>query len=225
MFDGRATGQIDQMSLERKRAGLIMKSSISVVSSSEKPREIPLFKVFMADTVAAATARGLSSGYIGQGPRVEEFEGQLKSKLQADYMVTANSATSAEALAYHMLKRPSESFGHQDRSDGIRDVWPGLQPGDEALAAPLTCTATNWPILQNDLRLKWVDVDPETLNVDLTDLERKLTPKTKVISFVHWGGYPVDLDRVRAICQKAYDLFGFRPRVFEDCAHAFGSSY
>ena len=45
-----------------------------------------------------------------------------------------------------------------------------LQPGDEILTTPLTCTATNWPILANDFKIKWVDVDPRTLNMDLDDL-------------------------------------------------------
>ena len=192
----------------------------------QKPtRDIPLFKVFMADTAAAATERVLVSGYIGQGPRVEEFESELKQCIQSDHVVTVNSATSAEALAYHMFKKPSISQSHQGRIGGISDNWPGLNPGDEVLATPLTCTATNWPILQNGLRIKWVDIDPETLNVDLTDLERKISRTTKVISIVHWGGYPVDLDRLKSICQRAYNLYGFRPRIIEDCAHAFGATY
>ena len=59
----------------------------------------------------------------------------------------------------------------------------------------MTCTASNWPVLANGLKLKWVDIDPDTLNMDLDDLMRKITPKTKVIMLVHWGGYPNDLDR------------------------------
>lgn len=187
--------------------------------------EVPLFKVFMADSAAAATGRTLESGYIGQGPAVEAFEQRLRDRFGHDFLVTVNSATSAEHLAIHMLREPSVSTSRESRLRGAHDAWPGLQPGDEVLTTPLTCTATNWPILANGLRIKWVDVDEQTLNVDLDDLERKLTPRTKVIVFVHWGGYPVDLDRVRRICARAGELYGFTPRVIEDCAHAFGSTY
>lgn len=188
-------------------------------------KELGLFKVFMAPTAAAATSETLNSGYIGQGPAVEKFEHMLRDRFGYDYLVTVNSATSAEHLAIHMLRTPSESNSRQDRMNGATEKWPGCEPGDEVLTTPLTCTATNWPILANGLRIKWVDIDPETLNIDLDDLERKLTPKTKAIMFVHWGGYPVDLDRVKQICRRAKELYGFTPRVIEDCAHAFGSTY
>jgi dTDP-4-amino-4,6-dideoxygalactose transaminase len=80
-------------------------------------------------------------------------------------------------------------------------------------------------MLANDLRLKWVDVDPETCNISLDDLEAKITEKTKLVLFVHWGGYPVDLDRVAKILDRAEARIGFRPMVIEDCAHAYGTRY
>ena len=61
--------------------------------------------------------------------------------------------------------------------------------------------------------------------MDLDDLERKLSPKTKVILVVHWGGNPLDLDRLSNIQNKYLSLYGFRPAIIEDCAHSFGSSY
>lgn len=203
----------------------IRAQSLAAVSRALPEYQVPLFKVFMAASAGAATNHTLESGYIGQGPKVELFEQQLRERLGHDFLVTVNSATSAEHLAIHMLKRASTPKGRDERLKGRRDVWPGLEPGDEVLTTALTCTATNWPILANGLRIKWVDIDPETLNVDLEDLERKITPRTKVIMFVHWGGYPVDLERVRRICERAKDMFGFAPRVIEDCAHAFGSTY
>ena len=75
------------------------------------------------------------------------------------------------------------------------------------------------------MKLKWVDVDPKNLNIDLDDLARKITPSTKAIMLVHWGGYPVDLDRVAEIQNQAYRNFGFKPAIIEDCAHAFGSKF
>ena len=61
--------------------------------------------------------------------------------------------------------------------------------------------------------------------MDLDDLERKITPKTKVIMLVHWGGYPNDLNRIKQIQEKAYRMYGFTPAVIEDGAHSFGSKF
>jgi dTDP-4-amino-4,6-dideoxygalactose transaminase len=169
---------------------------------------IPLFKVFMADSAADEVAKVLNSGFIGEGPKALEFANNLKAWIGNYKVATTNSATSAEHLALRLIKQPYS-----------------INDGDEVLATPLTCTATNWPILANNLKIKWVDVDNKTLNMDLDDLERKITPTTKAIFLVHWGGYPVDLNRVKKITEKCQDLYGFKPVVIEDCAHAFGSKY
>jgi len=186
---------------------------------------IPLFKVFMTDEAASEASRVLKSGFIGQGPEVNKFEDILSEYFGTDNVVTTNSATSAEHLAIHMLKRPEKNVvAHHGVSFEDRN-WPGIVPGDEILTTPLTCTATNWPILTNGIDLKWVDVDPNTCNMDLDDLERKISPKTKAIMVVHWGGYPVDLDRLAEIQRKTQKIYGFKPAIIEDCAHAFGSYY
>ena len=186
--------------------------------------KIPLFKVFMAPTAADEVSKVLNSGYIGQGPKVDLFENQLKKYFNHDYVQTVNAGTSALHLALHLLKNPS---GFKEVYDGMAGIsrWPGLNPGDEVLATAMTCTASNWPILANGLKIKWVDIDPNTLNMDLDDLARKITPKTKVIMLVHWGGYPNDLDKIKQIQDKAQQLYGFRPAVIEDGAHSFGSKY
>ena len=171
-------------------------------------KNIELFKVFMSENVSSKIENVINSGFVGQGDRVEEFEKKLKDWNGNQYLCTTNSATSAEHLALHLLKKPYK-----------------LSDGDEVLCTPLTCTATNWPVLANNFKIKWVDVNPNNLNMDLDDLERKITQNTKVIYLVHWGGYPVDLDRVKEIQRKTKDLYGFEPIVIEDCAHAIGSSY
>lgn len=187
--------------------------------------KIPLFKVFMAPTAADEVAKVLNSGYIGQGPKVETFENNLKKYFNHDYVQTVNAGTSALHLALHLLKKPAKHSKIFHGVASVDSVWPGLEPGDEVLATAMTCTASNWPILANGLNIKWVDIDPTTLNIDLDDLERKITPKTKVIMLVHWGGYPNDLDRIKQIQDKAYYMYGFRPAVIEDGAHSFGSTY
>lgn len=173
---------------------------------------IQLFKVFMSENAGPEVTKILNSGYIGQGEKVEEFESKLRDYFNKDYIVTLNSGTSGLHLALNLLKNQSGK-------------WPGLNSEDEVLATSLTCTASNFPILANNLKIKWVDIDPETLNIDLDDLARKISPKTKVIMLVHWGGYPNDLDKIKEIQNKCYELYGFKPAVIEDGAHSFGSKY
>ena len=192
----------------------------------EKPKNpIPLFKVYMAPNASKDLEPILNSGYIGQGPKVEEFEKLLKEYFNTDHLVSVNNATSGEHLAFHLIKNPGKKYGSQQYPISWDSKWPGINPGDEVLATSLTCTATNFPILANGFNIKWVDVNPLNANIDLDDLKRKITPKTKAVIFVHWGGYPVDLDIVKEIQQESLDMYGFKPAVIEDCAHAFGSTY
>lgn len=187
--------------------------------------QIQLFKVFMADTAEKEVGKVLNSGFIGQGAKVEEFEKNLKEILDRDYLVTVNAGTSALHLALNLLKKPSNNHNIYEGVIHTDDYWPGMQEGDEVLATALTCTASNFPILANGLNIKWVDIDEKTLNMDLDDLERKITPRTKAIMLVHWAGYPNDLDRLKEIQNKAKNLYGFKPAIIEDCAHSFGSKY
>ena len=167
-------------------------------------KSIPLFKVSMSEDVALRVEETLTSGYVGQGPRVEEFESVLSDYLGNPYLNTVNSATSALYLAVHMLN---------------------LSDGDEVLTTPLTCTATNCAIVAAGAKLRWVDVDTETCNLCLKDLARKLSPRTKAIMAVHWGGYPCDLTGLRDVQLRCQDLYGFEPTIIEDCAHAWGATY
>jgi dTDP-4-amino-4,6-dideoxygalactose transaminase len=186
---------------------------------------IPLFKVYMSKNASKEASKVINSGFIGEGPVVKKFEEALKQKFMNRYVVTTNSGTSAEHLAIRMLQNPDTNQIVYNGVTGWDQHWPGISKGDEALCTSLTCTATNWPVLANNMKIKWVDVDSNNLNMDLDDLERKISPTTKIIYLVHWGGYPVDLDRVKQIQEKCYNLYGFKPAIIEDCAHAFGSKY
>ncbi|MEM7160690.1 MAG: DegT/DnrJ/EryC1/StrS family aminotransferase [Myxococcota bacterium] len=170
---------------------------------------IPLFKVSTSPRAADLVAEVLESGYLGEGPKVEAFEAELAKHFGTPRVATVNSATSGIHLVLHMLRE--EARGPGDRN--------------EVLSTPLTFPSSNWPVLLNGFRLKWVDVDPATLNVDLDDVARKITERTRAIVVVHWGGYPIDMARLDAILDEAEALHGHRPVVLEDCAHAMGSTY
>jgi dTDP-4-amino-4,6-dideoxygalactose transaminase len=82
-----------------------------------------------------------------------------------------------------------------------------------------TCTATNIPLLYIGAKLKFVDVDPRTLNVSVEDLKRKISARTKAIVCVHYGGLPCNMAEIRALAGQ----YGIP--VIEDAAHALGATY
>lgn len=189
---------------------------------------IPLFKVYMSDRAPDAVAEVLRSGFIGEGPQVKEFEKELLSYFRAhktnSKIVLVNSATSAEHLIYHMLKS-NRTLVEKNEWGWSETFWPALKPTDEVLTTALTCTATNWPIVHNGLNLRWIDVDPLTLNMSLEDLEKKININTRIVTVVHWGGNPIDMDKLEAIVDRAEKLYGRPIAIIEDCAHSFGGTY
>lgn len=174
---------------------------------------IPLFKVFMSKDVGEHLQETVYSGMITQGQKVEEFESKLQTLFGYPHILTLNSATSGLTMALRMIRDEFEAKGMPFTED------------DEVLTTPLTCMATNVPILANNMKLRWVDVDKNTGMIDLQDLEAKLSTKTKIIILVHWGGYPVNLDKLQNILDRKEKELGFRPQILEDCAHAFLSEY
>lgn len=159
---------------------------------------LPLFKVFMAPEAAAMSSEVLLSGYIGQGPRVEAFEAALKDWFSSEYILSLNSGTSALHLALRLA---------------------GVGQGDEVVSTPMTCMATNTPILANGANIVWADIDPNTGCISPESVRAKITPKTKAIMAVDWAGYPCDLNELQAIANE----HGIK--LIEDAAHAFGATY
>lgn len=176
---------------------------------------IPLFKVFMSKDVICPLNDVIMSGFITQGPKVDEFEASLKEFIGNPYILTLNSATAGLTLALRLLK-------DKDNDNN----WPGFDEKDDIVLTPaLTCFATTASILANNVNIRWLDVDLNTSNIDMNDLKNKLSQKTKVIYLVHWGGNPVDLDSLKELQEYSLQNFGFKPMIVEDCAHAFGAEY
>jgi perosamine synthetase len=170
-------------------------------------KNIPLFKVFMSPTVKQAVNDVLFSGYIGEGAKVIEFEEQLSNLLTNSKLLSTNSGTSALHLAYHMALYPeTKQYGNIDQQA-------------EIITTPITCTATNTPILNHGAKIVWADVDPITGNIDPQDIRQKITNKTKAITMVHWGGNPCDIDAIKQIAAE------HNIKVIEDAAHSLGSLY
>lgn len=176
---------------------------------------ISLFKVFMSEDVLQPINEVLMSGQLTQGPKVEEFEESLKNYINNPYILTLNNATAGLTLATRLLKIKDD-----------KNEWPGFDENTDIVLTPaLTCFATTAAILANNVNIKWLDADLDTCNIDLNDLKQKLNEKTKIIYLVHWGGNPVDLDKLDEICETHRETYGFKPMVVEDCAHSFGAEY
>jgi dTDP-4-amino-4,6-dideoxygalactose transaminase len=140
----------------------------------------------------------LESGWITTGPRVKQFEEDLKSYLGAPHALVLSSATAGLHLALVALE---------------------LKPGDEVITTPMTFAATLNTIVLAGGRPVLVDVEPGTYNMDATKLGKAVTPRTRAVMPVHFAGLPVDLDPLYDVARK-HNL-----RVIEDAAHAIGAEY
>ena len=159
--------------------------------------QVPLFKVFMSPNVDDELLRVLHSGYITEGPKVKEFEKAL-TKFIGTNALTVNSGTSALTLALRLA---------------------GVGPGDEVISTPMTCQATNVPIMTTGAKIVWADIDPRTGLIDPDSIAKRITSKTKVVMTVDWGGAPCDYAAIWNIIKHK----GIS--IIEDAAHALGSTY
>jgi dTDP-4-amino-4,6-dideoxygalactose transaminase len=141
----------------------------------------------------------LASGWVTTGPNCRAFEEEFAAYLGGGVTALAvNSATSGLHLALESL---------------------GVGPGDEVIAPTLTFTATTEIVRYLGADPVLADIDPKTLNIDPEDVRRRVTPRTKVIIVVHYGGLACDMDAIFAIA----DEHGLK--VVEDAAHAFPTTY
>lgn len=165
----------------------------------DKPGNIVLFHPHIPATAIDAVAKVLKSRWIGQGPLVDKFEQKFGARFADQYPTLAvRAGTDALHLAY---------------------ILAGLQPGDEVISPLFTCTATNIPLLYLGVKIVFVDVQLQTLNIDPADVRRRITEKTKAIVCIHHGGLPSDMAELQTIA----DEYGLK--LIEDAAHALGATY
>ncbi len=152
----------------------------------------------IATQINAAVADVLASGrYIG-GSTVDEFEENFAAYLDASHCVSCNSGTDALFLALRAFD---------------------IGPDHEVITTPFTFFATAEVISAVGARPVFVDIDPQTFNLDLERWEMAITPQTKAIMPVHIFGQPVDMSELMAIARR-HDLI-----VIEDCAQAVGAEW
>jgi dTDP-4-amino-4,6-dideoxygalactose transaminase len=144
-----------------------------------------------------AVARVMRSGWVGMGAETIAFEKELAAYVGAADVVTVNSCTSALFLSL---------------------LVEGIGPGDEVIVPSLTWCATANAALYLGAEAVFCDVDPETLCVTPEAVLAKLTPRTRAVVVVHFGGLAVDVTALRKVLPPTI-------AIVEDAAHALGARY
>ena len=159
---------------------------------------IRLFKPSVGAEELEMIRQAFDRSWIGLGPMVERFEQEWASYIGAGTAIGVNSATAALHLALAAFRFPE---------------------GSKVLVPSLTFAATAAAVLYNHLVPVFVDSDPETLGMDLDDIERKYTADCVAVMPVHYAGHPVPMERLMSWA----DQRGIK--VIEDCAHTAGGLY
>ena len=157
---------------------------------------IQVFKPSMTQEEIDAVADVLRSGWIGLGPKTAEFEKKFAEFVGTTYAVAVNSCTAALDLALKLLD---------------------VNHGHEVIVPTMTFVSTAHCVAYRLAMPVFADVDPHTLSLDLDDVRRKITSRTRAIIPVHYSGRPVDMDALKEIAGEI--------PIIEDCAHATGARY
>ncbi len=158
---------------------------------------IPVFKPSIDEEEWYALKEPLEKGWLGLGPKTKEFEQQFAAYCDAPYAVGANSGTAALELGFAVLDLD----------------------GGEVVTTSLTYVATNHAIIHAGGVPVFADVEEDTGNLSVDEIERCITPRTKAICVVHYGGHPCDMDPIMELAERR------ALPVLQDSAHACGSKY
>ncbi len=145
-------------------------------------------------------------GWLTTGRFNTEFEKKLATFIGVKHLITVNSGSSANLVAFNALTSPL--LGNR-----------AIQKGDEVISVAAAFPTTVNPIIQFGAVPVFVDIDPKTHNIDAEKIEVAIGSKTKAIMLAHSLGNPFNLDVVTALCKK-YDLW-----LVEDCCDALGTTY
>lgn len=158
---------------------------------------IPLFKPYMPEELPKLEEI-LHSGALAYGKYGREFEKKLIDWIGCKNVLVTNSFNSAALVLIGAM---------------------GLKSGDEIIASPMTCLASNQPFATQNLKVKWADIDPKTGTLDPESVRRSITVNTKAIFHNHFCGYVGYVDEINEIARER-GLY-----IVDDAIEAFGSEY
>ncbi|SDW09885.1 UDP-4-amino-4,6-dideoxy-N-acetyl-beta-L-altrosamine transaminase [Tepidimicrobium xylanilyticum] len=159
---------------------------------------LPYAQQWVDEEDVGEVVKVLKSDFLTTGPKIEEFEKRFADYVGAKYAVSISNGTAALHAACFAA---------------------GIKEGDEVITSPITFAASANCVLYQGGKPIFADIDPKTYNIDIEDVERKITKKTKAIIPVDFTGQPVDIDGINEIAKK-YGLV-----VIEDAAHSLGAEY
>lgn len=146
----------------------------------------------------AEVVDSLKSNWVAKGPKTHEFEKLFAEYVGVKYAVAVNSCTAGLHLSL---------------------VAAGISSGDEVITTPMTFASTANVILHCGATPVFADIDPETMNINVKEIRKKITPRTKAIIPVHIAGHPCEMDEIMDLARE-HKLF-----VLEDAAHAVYTKY
>lgn len=150
----------------------------------------------------AAIQEVLDSNMFSMGKRVAKYEREFAEKFGVKYALMVSSGSTANLLAAAGL------------------VYSGrLKKGDEVIVPAVSWSTTYFPLYQMGLKLRFVDIDKDTLNIDTEKLEKAITENTKMVCLVNLLGNPNDFDKIKAICENKNII------IMEDNCESLGAEY
>ena len=160
--------------------------------------KIPFHKPHITQNEIDSVVETMQSGWLTMGPKTIEFENVFRAYIDSQFAISVNSATAALHLALNAV---------------------GVGNGDEVIIPTNTFIATAEAVVYSGAKPVLCDVEANYHNIDVTLIEQLITPRTKAIIPVHFGGNPCDMDGIKKIANH------FNLKIIEDAAHALPSSY
>ena len=164
----------------------------------------PLTESVLEKADLNAAIKVINSKKITMGKKTKQIENYFNKKIVKMNSLMVNSGSSANLLIFQCLINP---------------MVKRLKPGDEVLVPAICWSTSLWPIIQSGLKVKFVDIDRDTLNISLSDLKKKVSKKTKALMLVHALGNCADMTKLTTICKKNSII------LIEDTCEALGSTY